>query len=50
MSQTFEASDRYLKYLIAKQSKRFMWVFFTAVGVCVFAILALITIIVFIKK
>jgi chromosome segregation ATPase len=50
MSQTFAASDRYLKYLIAKQNKRFMWVFFCAMGVCVFAILALITIIVFMNR
>jgi chromosome segregation ATPase len=49
MSQTFEASDRYLKHLVAQQNKRFTWIFFTAMGVCVFAILALITIIVFIK-
>jgi small-conductance mechanosensitive channel len=49
MSKTFEASDRYLKHLVAKQNKRFMWVFFVAVGVCVAAILSLITIIVFIK-
>jgi chromosome segregation ATPase len=50
MSQTFEASDRYLKHILSQQHNRFMWVFFTAVGVCVFAILALITVIVFIKK
>lgn len=49
MSNTFEASDRYLKHLVAQQNKRFTWIFFTAMGVCVFAILALITIIVFIK-
>jgi chromosome segregation ATPase len=50
MGQTFEASDRYLKHLIAQQQKRFLWIFFTAMGVCVFAILALITIIVFMKS
>jgi chromosome segregation ATPase len=50
MSKTFAASDRYLKYLVARQNKRFMWIFFTAMGVCVFAILALITIIVFMKR
>jgi hypothetical protein len=50
MSRTFEASDRYLKHLIAQQQKRFLWIFFTAMGVCVFAILALITIIVLMKK
>jgi len=50
MSHTFEASDRYLKHLISQQSKRFTWIFFTAMGVCVFVILALITVIVFIKR
>jgi chromosome segregation ATPase len=50
MSQTFEASDRYLKHLVSQQNKRFTWVFFTAMGVCLFVILALITIIVFIKR
>jgi hypothetical protein len=49
MSKTFAASDRYLKYLVARQNKRFMWVFFVAVGVCVVAILSLVTIIAFIK-
>ena len=42
MKKTFSASDRYLKYLVSKQNKRFVWVFWTAVGVCVFAIFALV--------
>jgi methyl-accepting chemotaxis protein len=42
MKKTFTASDRYLKYLVSKQNKRFVWVFWTAVGVCVFAIFALV--------
>ena len=50
MSQTFAASDRYLKYLMAKQNRNFMWIFFSAMGVCVFAILALIIIIVFMNR
>jgi predicted RND superfamily exporter protein len=41
MSKTFAAGDRYMKYLVLKQSRRFMWVFLTALGVCVFAICAL---------
>jgi hypothetical protein len=41
MSKTFAASDRYLKYIMSKQSKRFTWVFSIAIGVCVFAIIAL---------
>ena len=42
MSKTFAASDRYLKYIISRQNRRFMWVFMTALGVCVFAIIALV--------
>jgi methyl-accepting chemotaxis protein len=42
MKKTFSASDRYLKYLVSKQNKRFVWVFWTAIGVCVFAIFALV--------
>lgn len=38
MSKTFAAGDRYLKYLVSKQNKRFMWIFITAIGVCVLAI------------
>ncbi|MCD4831964.1 MAG: hypothetical protein K8R02_09215 [Anaerohalosphaeraceae bacterium] len=41
MSKTFSASDRYLKYIINAQHKRFMWVFVTAIGVCTFAICVL---------
>ena len=41
MSKTFATSDRYLKYIISKQHRRFVWVFVTAISVCVFAILAL---------
>jgi chromosome segregation ATPase len=50
MSQTFQESDRYMKHLVVQQNKRFTWIFFTAMGVCVFVILALITVIVFIKR
>ena len=42
MNKTFAASDRYLKYIISRQNRRFMWVFMTALGVCVFAIIALV--------
>jgi lipopolysaccharide/colanic/teichoic acid biosynthesis glycosyltransferase len=42
MKKTFSASDRYLKYLVSKQNKRFVWIFWTAVGVCIFAIFALV--------
>jgi len=42
MNKTFAASDRYLKYIISRQNRRFMWVFMTALCVCVFAIIALV--------
>lgn len=46
MSKTFAASDRYLKYIISRQHKRFMWVFITAMSVCAIAIFALVAAIV----
>ena len=49
MSRTFATSDRYLKYIISKQNKRFMWVFVSAVSVCVFVILVLTGIIIYLK-
>jgi len=49
MSKTFAASDRYLKYIISKQSKRFMWIFIAAIGVCVAVILILTGIIIYLK-
>ncbi len=45
MSKTFAASDRYLKYIISKQSKRFMWIFIAAISVCVTVILILVGIV-----
>jgi len=42
MNNTFAASDRYLKYLITKQGRQFMWAFWTAVTVCVIAIFSLV--------
>jgi len=50
MSKTFAASDRYLKYLVSRQNKRFVWIFITAIGVCVLAILTLAVIIAMIIK
>ena len=41
MGKTFAASDRYLKYIISKQNKRFTWIFITAISICVFAIIVL---------
>ena len=50
MSRTFATSDRYLKYILSKQNRRFMWVFIAAIGVCVMAILILTGIILFLRK
>jgi len=49
MSKTFAASDRYLKYIISKQNKRFMWVFIAAISVCAAAILILTGIIIYLR-
>jgi len=50
MSKTFSTSDRYLKYLISRQNKRFMWIFMIAMGVCLVAILALVGIVVYLNQ
>jgi methyl-accepting chemotaxis protein len=50
MSRTFATSDRYLKYILSKQNRRFMWVFIAAIGVCVMAILILTGIILYLRK
>jgi hypothetical protein len=42
MNKTYAASDRYLKYIITKQEKRFAWMFYTTIGICTFAILTVI--------
>lgn len=49
MSKTFAASDRYLKYIISKQNKRFMWIFIAAISICVTVILVLTGIIIYLK-
>jgi hypothetical protein len=49
MSKTFAASDRYLKYIISKQNKRFMWIFIIAMSISLAAILILTGIIIYIK-
>jgi len=50
MSRTFATSDRYLKYILSKQNRRFMWVFIAAIGVCVMAIFILTGIILYLRK
>jgi hypothetical protein len=49
MSKTFSASDRYLKYILNTQHKRFMWVFIAALSVSVFAIISLLVVIFLLK-
>jgi uncharacterized phage infection (PIP) family protein YhgE len=41
MSRTFYTSDRYLKYIVSRQSKRFIWVYVISLVVCVAVILIL---------
>ncbi|MHC4679444.1 MAG: hypothetical protein ACYTEK_12175 [Planctomycetota bacterium] len=50
MSKTFAASDRYLKYIISKQSKRFMWIFIASVSICVACILILAGLIIYLNR
>jgi len=50
MSRTFATSDRYLKYILSKQNRRFMWVFIAAIGVCVLAILILTGIVIYLRS
>jgi hypothetical protein len=50
MSKTFAASDRYLKYIISKHSKRFMWIFIATISVCTVCILILTGIIIYISR
>ncbi len=49
MSKTFATSDRYLKYIIGKQNRRFVWVFIVSISVCLVVIMILAGIIVYLK-
>jgi len=49
MSKAFTTGDRYLKYMVGRQNKRFMWIFMISMGVCVFAILVLTGIIIYLR-
>jgi methyl-accepting chemotaxis protein len=42
MNKTYAASDRYLKYIITKQEKRFAWMFYTTIGICTAAIITVV--------
>ncbi|MCJ7730168.1 MAG: hypothetical protein MUO27_09870 [Sedimentisphaerales bacterium] len=50
MSRTFAASDRYLKFIVTRQTRQFMWVFYSALAVCVVVILALVGIIIYLAR
>lgn len=50
MSKTFATSDRYLKYIISRQNKRFMWLFVISLSVSVLAIVALVGIIIYLTR
>jgi hypothetical protein len=50
MSKTYAASDRYLKYILSKQSRRFMWVFIAAISICTVVILILAGIIIYLRS
>jgi chromosome segregation ATPase len=49
MSRTFATSDRYLKYIVSRQNKRFVWVFVTSLTVCIIVILILTGIILYLR-
>ena len=41
ISRTFLASERYMKYTLAKQQTRFYWIFGISIGICFLAIVGL---------
>lgn len=47
MSRTFASSERYFKYMMDKQAKRFMWIFIAALSICMISIFALAGLIVY---
>lgn len=50
LSRTFATSDRYLKYILSRQSRRFFWVFMVAMGVCVTAIGVLAGVLIYVMR
>ncbi len=50
MSRTFAASDRYLKFIVTRQTRQFMWVFYSALAVCVVVILVLVGIVIYLSR
>jgi uncharacterized coiled-coil protein SlyX len=49
MSKTFAASDRYLKYIMSRDKKRMFWLFVVSIGVCVFVVLTLVGIVIYLS-
>ncbi len=49
MSKTFATSDRYLKYIMSQQNRRFTWIFIAAIGVCAVVILILAGVIIYLR-
>lgn len=50
MNRTFAASERYLKYAMAKQQTRFYWVLAISLGVCLAVVIGLIVGIVLLRR
>ncbi len=50
MSRTFAASDRYLKFVVSRQNRWFMWLFVTSIAVCVVVILVFFGIILYLAR
>jgi chromosome segregation ATPase len=50
MSRTFAASDRYLKFIVSRQTRQFMWVFYSALAVCAVIILILVGIVIYLAR
>ena len=50
MSRTFAASDRYLKFIVSRQARQFMWVFYSVLGICLAVIIILVGIIIYLSR
>ena len=49
MSKTFATSEKYLKYVISRQNRMFIWLFAVSISVCFLAIAALAAIIIYLS-
>jgi hypothetical protein len=49
MSKAFSASDRYMKYLVQVQQRRFIWLFVISMGICLVTILTAVVLVAFAK-